>query len=573
MWGFTKKMRETEPFGLPDSELRPGKVVADPVHGDVGLTRLEMRVVNSRPFQRLRRVRQLGSTHLVYPGATHTRFSHSLGTVRTVQLLLDFAIAQREGLHPAPDLFEQWVRDDVYHQELARATVLARLGGLLHDLCHIPFGHSIEDEMGILEPHDKNAWRLEELWRRFDPELKDMLASEGLDEALKHVIAPEAMPPNEVVESYLFVKDLVGNTICGDLVDYLARDHLFAGLPIGLGQRFLSALFVTPDGENEFYRRRMALSITRDGRERADVVTELLKYLRYRYELTERVLVHHAKLRADAMVGKLLQLWREEVAQVEQEEAWRTIEMELLKRGDDGLLEYLASFGNAETGGTTRRKTIAMLASELLERRLFPLAGRCSAKQAPAAELRERYKEPDTRQELERELAEYAELEAWQVAIWLPPEEMGLKEAKVLVYDGSSVAPFDRSEAQGRKRGAELDDLHRALWAISVFVHESVAAEQREEILVRLAQRSGIRWDRLRDRYGPNTELWPDELAARRIAEEWDDLPEDAANLLLGEIEMIPTRTQGGASPQTFAAVKGRLEEVANSLWRKPSPD
>jgi HD superfamily phosphohydrolase len=50
---------------------------------------LEVAVVDSRPFQRLRRVRQLGMTHLVYPGAVHTRFSHSLGAVRVAQLLLD----------------------------------------------------------------------------------------------------------------------------------------------------------------------------------------------------------------------------------------------------------------------------------------------------------------------------------------------------------------------------------------------------------------------------------------------------------------------------------------------------
>jgi HD superfamily phosphohydrolase len=53
---------------------------------------LERRLVDSPPFQRLRRVKQLGSTHLVHPGATHTRFSHSLGAVAVAQMLIDIAV-------------------------------------------------------------------------------------------------------------------------------------------------------------------------------------------------------------------------------------------------------------------------------------------------------------------------------------------------------------------------------------------------------------------------------------------------------------------------------------------------
>src|SRR5215217_9241066 len=101
-WGFTEGQRTLDetPWGLPELVLRPGKVHTDPVHGDVYLTVLEQWLVDTPPFQRLRRVRQLGTTHLVYPGATHTRFSHSLGTVRVVQNLLDAVISQRDGLHP-----------------------------------------------------------------------------------------------------------------------------------------------------------------------------------------------------------------------------------------------------------------------------------------------------------------------------------------------------------------------------------------------------------------------------------------------------------------------------------------
>jgi HD superfamily phosphohydrolase len=579
-------MRESEPFGLPSNLLRPGKVIADPVHGDIGLTRLEMMVVDTPPFQRLRRVKQLGSTHEVYPGATHTRFSHSLGAVRAVQALLDFAVAQRDGLHPVPDLLSQWeaMGERPYNRELARATVLARLGALLHDFCHVPFGHSIEDEMGILKPHDKNRWRLEHLWRGFDPDLKSLLGTEGLDEALKAVVAPSLGIDNKIVdEEYPFVLDLVGNTICADLVDYLTRDHVFAGLPVALGHRFLSAFFITPDGENEFNRRRMALSVSRDGHERTDVITELLKYLRYRFELTERVLVHHAKLRADAMIGKLLLLWEQDIenrpeAYPAEEDAGlkpkkrasRYIERQLLDRGDDGLLEFLADAGRTYEPSPDLEK-VSKLARELLDRKLFPEIARCDARAAPATELRKKYKKPKKRLKLERELAEYAEIEPWQVSIWLPPEEMHLKVAKVLVFDGSSVTPFDKHELHGRKRGADLDDLHRSLWAINVLVHSSVSEEQREEILVRLAQLWGIRWDNLAANYGDNTDRWPDELAVKRLANVHNKSPEEAMSLL-AQAERVPARS-GGASPTVFAAVQARYAEIAEQAWSSASAE
>ena len=78
-------MRDARPWGFdPQLELlEPGKIVTDPVHGDIYLNKLELLVINSRPFQRLRRVRQLGMTPEVYPGATNTRFAHSLGELRS----------------------------------------------------------------------------------------------------------------------------------------------------------------------------------------------------------------------------------------------------------------------------------------------------------------------------------------------------------------------------------------------------------------------------------------------------------------------------------------------------------
>ena len=340
-WGLKRKQRERRPWGLDPGLLAPGKVTTDPVHGDVHTSVLEQMIIDSGAFQRLRRVRQLGTTHLVYPGAVHTRFSHSLGALRVVQDLLDGVIGHREGLHPVKlDWFGQRFdaagvqpeKLDAVKKEVAEAIVLARLGALLHDLGHVPFGHSVEDDLRFLVPHDENWPRFRTSWAEIEADVRASTrsrigtgAAQSLDtlflrptsgdlgrsllrqlEPLVISKGPDVLP--RTAQRFPWVGDLVGDTICADLLDYLLRDHLFTGLPASLGTRFITAFFVVPLGRGP-YSERAALSIARDGHERADIVSELLKALRYRYELSERALTHHAKLAADAMVGKTLELW------------------------------------------------------------------------------------------------------------------------------------------------------------------------------------------------------------------------------------------------------------------------
>ena len=117
-------------------------VVRDPVHGDIGLTREELAILDTPEMQRLRGVRQLGTAYLVYPGAQHSRFEHSLGTMHLVQAMTD-AINRNRALAPGELI---GIADD----ELR----ILRAAALVHDLTHIPFGHGIEDASGILARHD-----------------------------------------------------------------------------------------------------------------------------------------------------------------------------------------------------------------------------------------------------------------------------------------------------------------------------------------------------------------------------------------------------------------------------------
>lgn len=98
--------------------------IRDPIHGFISLSADEMRIVNSEVFQRLRRIRQLALANLVYPGATHTRFSHSLGVV-----------------HIAHQIAERLSASEKIEKGRIR---LVRFAALLHDIGHGPFSHISE---------------------------------------------------------------------------------------------------------------------------------------------------------------------------------------------------------------------------------------------------------------------------------------------------------------------------------------------------------------------------------------------------------------------------------------------
>ena len=99
--------------------------IRDPIHVFIKLDSHERRVLDSRPFQRLRSIHQLALTYLVYPGASHKRFEHSLGTSWMAHRIVEAVRRNREVS-----------RDD---------ELLIRVAALLHDITHIPFGHTLED--------------------------------------------------------------------------------------------------------------------------------------------------------------------------------------------------------------------------------------------------------------------------------------------------------------------------------------------------------------------------------------------------------------------------------------------
>ncbi len=656
-WGLSTAARKTRPYGLNPWWLSPGKVITDPVHGDVFLTRLEQFMLDTPPMQRLRRVRQLGTTHLVYPAATHTRFSHSLGAVRVVQTLFDAAYDQRNQNHAVPDLFTEWeelarrdaeepnqvpdelvaIADEgdnplwqtIYRRKVAEAIVLARLGALLHDIGHLPFGHTIEDDLNLLTPHDSGESRLRSIWDEVSASWRKQLdeaarqdRSIEVDQLLQNlnplrsgqlfaelrwlILSSQKSPTGTHLNaadnlSYPFVADLVGNTICADLLDYLERDHLFTGLPLRLGKRYLSSFYITPGRRGGLYRERMALVIAREGRERKDIVTEILKHLRYRYELQERVLVHHTKLAADAMVGKTFELWLEaqEAAlrrnERRREELWAEVppdfrspedvadltiekltpaskagriarfelEKVLRQHGDDGVLERIASKRHNATA-----RAAAGLAEALLNRDLYkPAANAAGA--AAAEDLFKEFGSHEARRRLEEAACEHAEInDPWHVVIWIPDPKMRLKLAELLVDDGRGVAKFkDKSQ-----RGSDIYEAHKQLWTISVFVHPGVTPSQTTAALAKLGQQLGVSWDAHGPELGPDPASAPEHLAAVRAL----NVPEGEAKVreLVVAVKSKQMAARGTPATQSeLDATVAFLAETRGAIPRAPSQD
>ena len=155
-------------------------LIRDPVHGDITLSRLEAAVLDCAAVQRLRGIKQLGTAYLVYPGAVHTRFDHSLGASAVAHRIV--AALRREGVEVAREL------DD-----------LIGVGALLHDVTHVPYGHTLEDERRLFPRHDKGS-RLAQL---LEGELGSALSRLGIRDAVADLLGAggAALPGGRVTSS------------------------------------------------------------------------------------------------------------------------------------------------------------------------------------------------------------------------------------------------------------------------------------------------------------------------------------------------------------------------------------
>lgn len=190
-------------MGYANEKLAEEKVFKDPVHRYVHVRdQVIWDLIGTREFQRLRRIKQLGTTFLTFHGAEHSRFNHSLGVYEIIRRIVDDVFIDRA----------KWSEED---------RLLALCAGLLHDLGHGPFSHSFEKVFNFDHEYFTKATIMG------DTEVNAVLrkVEEDFPKKVAEVIAKTS--DRKIVTS------LISSQIDADRMDYLQRDAYFTGVSYG----------------------------------------------------------------------------------------------------------------------------------------------------------------------------------------------------------------------------------------------------------------------------------------------------------------------------------------------------
>lgn len=207
------------------------KIVRDLVYGFITLDEQEYEIIDHPMFQRLRRIKQLSLTDMVYPGANHTRFEHSLGVMQMATDMYDSIVAKRKGfLEKELGLDESGIR--LYRK-------IIRLAALLHDVGHAPFSHSGEDLMPLLprghskyvegkeKRYEHEEYSIEAIKQVFKDKIENHRVNDNYRITVEDVTALLGDNTVKPKASSLLWKELISGQIDADRADYLLRDWFY----------------------------------------------------------------------------------------------------------------------------------------------------------------------------------------------------------------------------------------------------------------------------------------------------------------------------------------------------------
>jgi len=234
------------------------KIINDPVYGFINTqNELAFDLIEHPWFQRLRRIKQLGLTHLVYPGALHTRFHHSLGAMHLMQEAIN--VLRRKG--------------NKIKKEEREGVIIAIL---LHDIGHGPFSHALEHSIISNINHEiLSRLIMEKLNTQFDNRLE--LGIQIFNRAYEKT----------------FLSQLVSSQLDMDRLDYLTRDSFFTGVSEGVigTQRIIKMLNIANDN----------LLVEAKG------IYSIEKFIVARRIMYWQVYLHKTVLAAETMLIKILE--------------------------------------------------------------------------------------------------------------------------------------------------------------------------------------------------------------------------------------------------------------------------
>ncbi|HYV44141.1 MAG TPA: HD domain-containing protein [Myxococcaceae bacterium] len=278
--------------------------IRDPIHGTIAVSDEERAVIDTRFYQRLRGVRQLGFGDMAFPGATHTRHAHSLGAMHVSSRMFDAVAASAD----LPDAAR------------ARFRAAVRLAVLCHDLGHMPLSHASEKIAPARASLKLPAWLGPSSGQASHEDFTFKIVLDGgVGECIRERFAPLAFGPEEVVSlisgaappggldfehrgvDYApLLRAIVSGEMDADRMDYLLRDSLFSGVNYGrydldwIVQNLGAAV---RDGKAYLALARQAAFAFED-------------FLLSRYHMFLSVYYHHTTVNFDHMLRR----WYEEAA-------------------------------------------------------------------------------------------------------------------------------------------------------------------------------------------------------------------------------------------------------------------
>lgn len=264
----------------------------DPIHGFIHLSPAELKLVESPPFRRLRNVKQLALTYLVYPGAMHSRFEHSLGVMELATKAFDALRSRFE-----VELKQNFTKLDM---SVDQARTLLRVTALLHDIGHLPFSHGGEQILPKKADSKKRTTHEDvSIAVIRSAAVSEILRREYYQDVVEHIsllLDEDTHAPAEL----LILKKLISGQFDADKMDYLSRDSLHCG--VGYGNfdylRLLETMRV-----KEAQEGGLELSIERGG------VHSLEAMVLARYWMFTQVYFHKTRRIFDLYLTEYLRAW------------------------------------------------------------------------------------------------------------------------------------------------------------------------------------------------------------------------------------------------------------------------
>lgn len=345
--------------------------IRDPLHGYILVNELERKIIDTQPVQRLHYLRQLAGAYLVYPGADHTRFSHSLGVMHLAG----------EQLSLLQD--KQGSQDDY---QLA----VVRIAGLLHDIGHGPFSHTFE---GVLQKTRKSTHEDLTEWLIRTSEIGEILENEGIDKEDVAMLARGRKTP--AIPNWM--TQIISGPWDVDKMDFLKRDSHYTGADYG-DIDIHRILFST-----EIIEDQLMLDTT--------ALFALESLLIARYEMFKAVYYHKTVRAAEIMLVMAMNLANNELGFT----AFETPDQFLILN-DGYVLSQIRKLRDAKDPPLRQASQIV---NDLYNRRLLKVTGE-KYLHVPDRFTAALYTKPAIKENLEREIAKLAGVDPEAIFIDIP---------------------------------------------------------------------------------------------------------------------------------------------------------